>query len=76
MKVAAANAIAGLVGAHELEPHYIMPEALDLRVAPAVAAAVAKAAADCGVARTEVNPERIRQRTLDMIYSGHLAGWD
>jgi malate dehydrogenase (oxaloacetate-decarboxylating) len=75
MKVAAAHAIAGLVGAHELEPHYIMPEALDLRVAPAVAAAVAQAAAETKVARVPVDPERIRQHTHDLIYSGHIAEW-
>ena len=75
MKVAAAHAIAGLVGAHELEPDYIMPEALDLRVAPAVAAAVAQAAAETNVARVPVDPERIRQHTHDLIYSGHSAEW-
>ena len=51
MKVAAANAIADLVTDTELNEEYIIPDALDPRVAPAVAAAVAKAARESGVAR-------------------------
>lgn len=42
MKIAAAKAIAGLVGP-ELRPDYIVPSPFDRRVAPAVAAAVAAA---------------------------------
>ena len=44
MKLAAARAIAGLVTDAELRADYIIPSALDPRVAPAVAAAVAEAA--------------------------------
>ena len=51
MKVAAANAIAGLVTDEELNAEYILPKAFDLRVGPAVAAAVAQAARESGVAR-------------------------
>jgi malate dehydrogenase (oxaloacetate-decarboxylating) len=51
MKLAAARALAGLVSESELCPDYIIPRALDPRVVPAVAAAVAKAAAETGVAR-------------------------
>ena len=51
MKLAAAYAIADLVGEDELKPDYIIPSAFDKRVGPAVAAAVAKAARDSGVAR-------------------------
>ena len=43
MKLAAARAIAGLVTDEELRADYIIPSALDPRVAPAVAAAVAAA---------------------------------
>ena len=43
MKIAAAHALADLVGG-DLSAEYVMPEAFDLRVAPAVAAAVAKRA--------------------------------
>ena len=51
MKLAAARAIAGLVTDAELRADYIVPGALDPRVAPAVAAAVAEAARTAGVAR-------------------------
>ncbi len=51
MKVAAAKAIAGLITDEELNEDYIIPGAFDDRVAPAVAAAVAAAARESGVAR-------------------------
>ena len=50
MKVAAAEALAGLVG-DELSEDYIIPAAFDPRVGPAVAKAVAGAARRSGVAR-------------------------
>ena len=40
MKLAAANAIAGLVSDEELNEDFIMPEAFDPRVAEAVSSAV------------------------------------
>ncbi len=51
MKMAAAKAIASLVAEDELRSDYIIPAAFDERVGPTVAAAVAKAAKDSGVAR-------------------------
>ena len=51
MKIAAAEAIAGLISDEELCEEYIIPKAFDKRVGPAVAAAVAQAARDTGVAR-------------------------
>ncbi len=51
MKIAAANAIAGVVSDEELNPEYILPDAFDPRVGKAVAAAVAEAARKSGVAR-------------------------
>lgn len=51
MKVAAANAIAGLLEPHELTEEYIIPGAFDKRVADAVAAAVAAVAKEQGIAR-------------------------
>ncbi len=51
MKMAAAKAIASLVADDELRSDYILPAAFDERVGPTVAAAVAKAARDSGVAR-------------------------
>ena len=50
MKIAAAEALAGLVG-EQLSRHFILPYAFDPRVAPAVATAVARAARESGVAR-------------------------
>ena len=50
MKVAAAEALAGLVG-DELSEDYIIHAAFDPRVGPAVAKAVAEAARRSGVAR-------------------------
>ncbi len=51
MKLAAAYAIAGLVAEDKLCPEYILPEAFDERVGPAVAKAVGEAAHSCGIAR-------------------------
>ncbi|SDA23554.1 malate dehydrogenase (oxaloacetate-decarboxylating) [Ruminococcus sp. YE71] len=51
MKIAAAKAIADFVKPEELSAEYIIPSALDRGVAAAVAAAVAQAARDSGVAR-------------------------
>jgi malate dehydrogenase (oxaloacetate-decarboxylating) len=61
MKVAAAYAIAGIVSAEELNADYVIPKAFDLRVGPAVAAAVAKAAMDCGVATRSVDPQKVAE---------------
>ena len=65
MKRAAVHAIAELIPDEELREDYIIPGVFDPRVAPAVAAAVAKAAMDTGVARISVDPEEIRQRTTE-----------
>ena len=51
MKMAAANALAGLVSEEELSADYIIPTPFDKRVGPAVARAVAEAARKTGVAR-------------------------
>ena len=51
MKMAAAQAIANLISDEELNEEYIIPAAFDPRVGKAVAAAVAQAARDTGVAR-------------------------
>ena len=51
MKMAAAQAIAGLISDEELNEDYIIPAAFDPRVGPAVAKAVAEAARASGVAR-------------------------
>ena len=51
MKLAAAEALADLVTEEQLNPEHILPMAFDEGVADAVAAAVAKAARETGVAR-------------------------
>jgi len=51
MKLAAAHALAGIVGDAELSEEYITPSMFDPRVVPTVAAAVAEAAVRTGVAR-------------------------
>jgi malate dehydrogenase (oxaloacetate-decarboxylating) len=51
MKVAAANAIAGTVGKHELSEEYIIPSVFNRNVARAVAREVSQAALRSGVAR-------------------------
>ena len=51
MKIAASNALANLISDEELNENYIIPAAFDPRVGRTVAAAVARAARDSGVAR-------------------------
>ena len=51
MKLAAAEALAGLISDEELRDDYIIPQAFDPRVGPTVAKAVAEAARKSGVAR-------------------------
>ena len=51
MKMAAAEALASLISDEELNADYIIPQAFDPRVGPAVAKAVAEAARKSGVAR-------------------------
>jgi malate dehydrogenase (oxaloacetate-decarboxylating) len=63
MKLAAANALAGLIADDELTEDYIIPKAFDKRVAPAVSKAVAKAAIDTGVARGELCEEKCNQES-------------
>jgi malate dehydrogenase (oxaloacetate-decarboxylating) len=67
MKVAATYAIADLIRPEELREDYIVVDAFDPRVAPAVAAAVAKAAMETGVARIQVDPETVRANTAARI---------
>jgi malate dehydrogenase (oxaloacetate-decarboxylating) len=67
MKVAAARAIAGTVAEGELRPEYIIPKPFDLRVAPAVAEAVARAAHDSGVSRVDVDPVDVAEKTRMLL---------
>lgn len=70
MKVAAVEAIASLVSDDELSADYVIPAPFDARVAPEVAAAVAKAAMETGVARMKVDPLEIKARTSQLSVIG------
>lgn len=64
MRLAAAQALASLVEPGE---ESILPQIFDLRVAPAVASAVAKAAMDSGVARVIMEPEEVARLTRKLV---------
>jgi malate dehydrogenase (oxaloacetate-decarboxylating) len=79
MKVAAAHAIAGVVG-DDLAADHVIPSAFDRRVAPAVAAAVAQAARDeghvrpgSGGSRREETATALREVALRAIERGRAA---
>lgn len=63
MKRAAVYAIADLISPEELSADKVIPGPFDPRVAPNVAAAVAKAAMESGVARITVDPEAVKEKT-------------
>ncbi len=73
MKIAAAQAIAELVTADALAPDFLIPDSLDLRVPPRVAAAVAKAAIDTGLAQLPLDPREVEARCRDLVYEGTIA---
>jgi len=66
MQIAAAHALADLVG-DKLSFDHVMPDAFDLHIAPAVAAAVALAAVESGVARDPKDPEWVRLHTMELL---------
>ncbi|CAM3920336.1 NAD(P)-dependent malic enzyme [Lederbergia lenta] len=70
MKQAAVAAIAELITDEELAADYVIPGPFDPRVAPHVAAAVAKAAMETGVARKKVDPEDVRKNTIQLAVIG------
>ncbi|MCM3568305.1 NADP-dependent malic enzyme [Neobacillus mesonae] len=70
MKIAAVKAIANLIKDNELSADYVIPAPFDPRVAPNVAAAVAKAAMETGVARIKVDPEDVREKTKRLAIIG------
>ncbi len=72
MNIAAAHAIADLAG-ERLSPEYILPEAMDFRVPPLVAEAVARAAMATGTARIQLEPERVARHTREFIYDERLS---
>lgn len=66
MKKAAVEAIANLIDEDELNPDYCIPGPFDKRVAPSVAREVAKAAMETGVARIEVDPQKVYDKTMQL----------
>ncbi|MDW3954206.1 malic enzyme-like NAD(P)-binding protein [Staphylococcus saprophyticus] len=66
MKQAAVEAIADLIKPEELNLDYCIPGPFDKRVAPSVAREVAKAAMESGVARVDVDPEEIYNKTMKL----------
>ncbi|MBY6181380.1 MULTISPECIES: NADP-dependent malic enzyme [Staphylococcus] len=66
MKKAAVEAIANLIDEDELNPDYCIPGPFDKRVAPSVAREVAEAAMETGVARIEVNPQKVYDKTMQL----------
>ncbi|MEL7635875.1 MULTISPECIES: NADP-dependent malic enzyme [Sporomusa] len=70
MKLAAAYAIANIIPENELREDYVVPDVFNPMVAPAVAAAVARAAMETGVARIKVDPEEVRVKTAARVKLG------
>ena len=69
MKIAAAYAIASLVSDDELKEEYVITNPFDARVAPAVAAAVARAAINSGVAKwSDIKPEQVAEHTRALLH--------
>ncbi|MCG9802844.1 NAD(P)-dependent malic enzyme [Staphylococcus argenteus] len=66
MKKAAVEAIADLINSDELNADYCIPGPFDKRVAPSVARNVAKAAMESGVARIEVDPQDVYDKTMKL----------
>jgi malate dehydrogenase (oxaloacetate-decarboxylating) len=73
MKIAAAHAIAELVDDTELSTDFLIPDSLDLRVPPRVAAAVAAAAVTGGLARNPIDPREVEMRCRDLVYEGTVG---
>ncbi|MDQ0176511.1 malate dehydrogenase (oxaloacetate-decarboxylating) [Bacillus chungangensis] len=66
MKIAAAKAIASLVNTYEMKEDYIIPSPFDARVAPEVAAAVASAAMETGIARQVIDLNQLRNNCYQL----------
>jgi malate dehydrogenase (oxaloacetate-decarboxylating) len=72
-QIAAAEAIAGIIEDDELHADYIYPNMIDYRVAPAVAAAVARATIEKNCAKLmNKEPAEIAERTRRFVYEGQL----
>jgi malate dehydrogenase (oxaloacetate-decarboxylating) len=72
MKLAAARAIAADITEEELEQGIIIPSTFKLEIPPRVAAAVAQAAIDTGVARRPIPPDIIAKALEVYLRTGEL----
>ena len=68
--LAASDALADLVPAHDLRPDFILPDAFDLNTAPTLAEATARRALQEGVGGRKIDPAKISQRLLRYLYLG------
>ncbi|MDQ0243196.1 malate dehydrogenase (oxaloacetate-decarboxylating) [Bacillus fengqiuensis] len=73
MKLAAVHAIAGLISDEDLHADYVIPDPFDRRVAAHVAAAVAQAAMETGVAQKLVDTEQVKERLLTLAEANPSA---
>lgn len=69
MKIAAAYAIASLIDEEEVRFDYVIPKPFDPRVAPLVAAEVARVAIETGEARLRLEPRTIHEKTIHLTSS-------
>ncbi|MCA9863541.1 MAG: NADP-dependent malic enzyme, partial [Thermomicrobiales bacterium] len=68
----AARALADIIEPDALHADYIVPRIFDFRVAPAIAAAVVRAAQEAGEAGRDIAPELVSERTRRYVYEGRL----
>ena len=73
MKFAAAERLASLLSEQQLQEGQIIPPAMDYEIAPQLAAAVAQAAMESGVARLRVDPQVVANHCRDFIYEGLMT---
>ncbi len=73
MKIAAAHAIADLIDPADLTPDYLIPDSLDYRVSPRVAAAVATSALAAGLAQRPRDPREVEANCRDRVYEDAVA---
>jgi malate dehydrogenase (oxaloacetate-decarboxylating) len=67
MKMAAARALAGIISDDELDEDHILPEPLDKRVVPVIAAAVAEASVLSGAARVSPHPDEVARHVREIL---------
>lgn len=73
MKIAAVGAIADLIEFDELHDEYVIPAPFDLRVAPAVATAVSRAAVETGAAQRPDLLDRLSGSQTGAIPIGRMS---